>query len=580
MTPHLASSEARGVLDAATAREKTTLLHAFFHWVATKPDAVFLTQPFPDGTVVDFTWAQTGDAVRRLAAYLAGLGLPPKSNVGLLAKNSAHWFVADLAVWAAGHVSVPCYPTLSTENLAYVLTHAGIELLFVGKLDAPAWETMRAALPVGLRTVNLPFGPLQNAAQFDEIVASTPPLETIPEPRADDLATIMYTSGSTGRPKGVAHTFASMLPGTRAFGELFPYAAQDRFLSYLPLAHAAERALVETPALYNGSHVYFANSLETFAQDLKRARPTIFFSVPRLWTKFYAGINAKLPAQKQRVLFRIPFVSRIVKRKILAELGLDRVRVALTGSAPLSESIVRFYRELGLELYEGYGMSENFAASHINYPGDVRPGYVGRPIPGVECRIAPSGEIEVKSPGQMLEYYKLPELTAETMCSDGFFRTGDRGEIDQFGRLKITGRVKDLFKTSKGKYVAPVPIEQRLGAQTAVEAVCVMGLGRSQPFGLLMLAADAAATAKSDSDARTRLERDLETLREGVNEALEAHERLAFLVIVDDAWTIESGLLTPTMKIRRDELEARYLSRAERWESQGRSIIWEIQSTT
>jgi len=575
VTP-IAQEGMRAPLDAQRAAERLTPLHAFYHWVQVKPDEIFLTQPLPDGTVVDYTWAQTADAVRRMAAYVQALALPPKSNIGLLAKNSAQWFMADLAIWSAGHVSVPLYPTLSEDNVAYILSHAEIALLFVGKLDAPAWEIMRPALRADLRTVNLPLGALESGPQWDDIVAHTEPIAEIAEPQLSDVATILYTSGSTGLPKGVVHAFASMLPGTRAFDELFPHDTPDRFLSYLPLAHAAERVIVETPALLNGGRVFFANSLETFNEDLKRARPTLFFSVPRLWTRFHAGVAAKLPLAKQRVLFRIPFVGGRVKKKIIAGLGLDCVRVAFTGSAPLAVPIVRWYRELGLELLEGYGMTENFAESHLCLPNQFRPGYVGPPLPGVECRIAANGEIEVKSPGQMLGYYKMPELTAETMTEDGFFRTGDRGEIDERGRLRITGRVKDLFKTSKGKYVAPVPIEQRLGGDPRIEAVCVAGVGRPQPFALLMLSADAMdATRERDGRARADLDAAFAALLDSVNLALEAHEQLAYAVVVKDPWTIESGLLTPTLKIKRDAIESRYLARADLWERERRRIVWE-----
>src|SRR5690606_24909900 len=208
--------------------------------------------------------------------------------------------------------------------------------------------------------------------------------------------------------------------------------------------------------------VFFSESIGAFVHDMQRARPTLFISVPRLWLKFQHGVFAKVPEKRLSLLLKIPILSHFVKKKVLRGLGLDACRFAGSGSAPIPEELLTWYHDLGLELLEGYGMSENFCYSHISAPGRARVGYVGEPYPEVEQRINELGEIEVKSPGNMLGYFKAPEKTAETITPDGFLKTGDIGEIDAEGRLKITGRVKDLFKTSKGKYVAPAPIENRL----------------------------------------------------------------------------------------------------------------------
>jgi long-subunit acyl-CoA synthetase (AMP-forming) len=228
-----------------------------------------------------------------------------------------------------------------------------------------------------------------------------------------------------------------------------------------------------------------------------------------------------------------------------------------------------------LDLIEVYGMTENAATSHACRRGDVRPGYVGTPLPKVECRIADDGEVLVKSPGQMLGYYRSVEDPQQYFTSDGFFRTGDRGELDEAGRLRITGRVKELFKTSKGKYVAPVPIENRLGSHPFVEAICVTGPGEPQPFALLMLAADKLSQARGDDNTRQQLERELVTLLEQVNATIEDHLRVEYLVVVKEPWTIESGLLTPTLKVRRSQIEDRYLSHAPQWRAAGQRVIWE-----
>jgi long-subunit acyl-CoA synthetase (AMP-forming) len=556
-------------------RDSPTLVHRFLHWERTQPDAICFTQPHPDGTVVDYTWEEAGSQVRRMAAHLESLALPPRSKVAILGKNSAHWIMADLAIWMAGHVPVPLYPTVNAETAQYVLEHSEVRLLFVGKLDGKTdgWNSVRGILPPELPLIALPMAPMPEAPQWDALVGETEPLRDVHLPVPEDLATIVYTSGSTGRPKGVMHTFGSIQAYAGGLKEFCSYTASDRLLSYLPLAHVAERAFVESNLLYNGFRVYFNDSLETFQQDLRRARPTLFISMPRLWTKFYQAICVKLPPEQQALLFEQSEASFALRKQVLTLLGLDAVRIAFTGSAPLSAEITNWYRNLGLELLDVYGMSENYAYSHYSRPGLVRLGYSGQALPGVECRITDEGEILVKAPTQMLGYHKEPELTAQSMTPDGFFRTGDRGELDELGRLKITGRVKELFKTSKGKYVAPAPIENKL-THHKVEAVCVTGHGQRQPFALLMLSADARKELDDGAD-RERLQAELQQLLESVNAALEDPEKLCCLVVVQDVWSMDNGFLTPTMKIKRSIIEERYRAKADAWVRLGRAVILE-----
>jgi len=551
----------------------TTLLHRFLHWERTQPDAIYFTQPYPDGRVVDYTWREVGSQARRMAAYLQSLQLPAHSNIAILGKNSAHWIMADLAIWMAGHVSVPLYPTLNAETAKYIFEHCNARLLFVGKLDGKTdgWEEIRKAVPAGVPMVALPMSPTHDVPQWDALTAQFEPLQDVHLSEPADLATIIYTSGTTGRPKGVMHSFGGMLTYALGSGEFCGTSTKDRVLSYLPLAHAAERAFVESNSLCHGTHVYFSDSLETFARDLQRARPTLFISMPRLWTKFYIGVCAKLPLRTQNLLFALPVVSGLLRKKILTLLGLNEVRLAFTGSAPLPIEITAWYRKLGLELLDVYGMTEDFAWSHYSRPGLVRLGYSGQALPGVERRIDDTGEILIKSPTRMLGYYKDPELTAASMTPDGFFKTGDRGEVDEIGRLKITGRVKELFKTSKGKYVSPAPIENKL-SHPKFESVCVTGPGFAQPFVLLTPSPDGRRELE-DPGSRESLLAELQGLLDDVNAGLEPHEKLSHAVVVKDLWSMDNGFLTPTMKIRRNVIEARYLAKAQEWAQQGRQVV-------
>ncbi len=552
------------------------LVNCLLQWEQRKPDTVYLTQPYGDDKIVDYTWREVADQARRFASYLLSLNYPAGSSIGILGKNSAHWIMADLAILMAGHVSVPLYSTLNAETAQYILQDSETKLLILGKMDGTTdtWHDLKDHLPAGLPIVSLPLSPRPDTLQWLDLIKEHPPLQEIVHRDDNALATIAYTSGSTGKPKGVMHSFRSMTAGMQGLQEIMGVTENDRMLSYLPLAHVAERAAVEVNSLYAGFHVYFAEKLETFQADIQRARPTIFFSVPRLWMKFYLAVNHKISPAKQRILFSIPILSGIIKKKILTGLGFDQIRFALTGAAPLPPEIIIWYRKLGLELLEAFGMTEDFANSHFSRPGQVRIGYVGSATPGTLSRIAANGELEVKSPSFMLGYYKLPEKTAEELTADGFFKTGDRGEFDELGRLRITGRIKELFKTSKGKYIAPAPIEGKFN-HPQLEVSCVTGPDLPQPFILLMLSLEARQALDKGTLSRETLMGELDKLISLVNATLEDHEKLAFAVIVKDQWTMENGFLTPTMKIKRNVIEERYLPFADAWQKQGVRVIWE-----
>ncbi|QGZ58558.1 AMP-binding protein [Paraburkholderia acidiphila] len=555
-----------------------TLVHRFLHWERVQPDTPWLTETTADGRVVDYTWHEVGDQARRMAAYLQSLRLPPRSSISIVGKNSAHWIIADLAIWLAGHISVPVYPTISADTAQYIFEHCDVRLLFVGKLDGKTdgWNEIRKAVPPHAQLIGLPMSPVPQDLQWDDIVAKQAPLQGVHMPAPQELATIIYTSGSTGRPKGVMHSFGTIFEYATRAGEFCGFTPADRVLSYLPLAHTAERSFVESNSLCHGFRVFFNDSLATFVQDLHRARPTVFISMPRLWTKFYQGTCAKIPATQQALLRETTPEAEAFRQRILEMLGLGATRIAFTGSAPLPEEITNWYRALGLELLDVYGMTENFSYSHYSRPGLVRPGYCGQAMPGVECRIAGNGEILLKAPTMMLGYYRQPDLSAQSMTEDGYFRTGDCGELDEIGRLKITGRVKEIFKTSKGKYVAPAPIENKL-SHPKVEAVCATGPALPQPFALLMLSA-AARGELQDAAGHDALRAELKDMLDSVNATLEDHEKLAFVVVVQDAWTTDNGLLTPTMKVRRGAIEERYLPMAHAWAELGQPVVFEAQA--
>ncbi len=562
----------------AQAAPETLALQRLYHWEKTSPERVVFTQPYEgaakgSGQVRTWTWQQALDETRRMATHLQSLGLPAGSKVALISKNCAHWLMTDWAIWMAGFVSVPLYPTLAAGTIRQILEHSEAKLLFVGKLDG--WDGMKAGVPAGMPCIGFPLSPKNDFPTWDDIVAKTAPLAGNPVRPEGELGTIMYTSGTTGMPKGVMHSFGAFAWSLAAGLKRVPLNHETRMLSYLPLSHIAERTLVEHGLLATGMQVWFAESLETFTHDLQRAKPTAFFSVPRLWVKFQQGINHKMPAAKLDRLLKLPLIGGLVRKKILKALGLDQCSFAAGGAAPMPPDLLRWYNKLGLDLVEVYGMTENCGISHATLPGKQRPGTVGLPYDGVQSRIAPAdGEIQMKSAGLMLGYFKEPEQTRDAYTADGWLRTGDKGSLDAEGNLKITGRVKDLFKTSKGKYVAPAPIEDRLVMHDAIEACAVTGANLGQPLGIVMLNADGIAQA-AQPEGRQALEASFTTHLKTINDQLDPHEQLDCLVLVTTPWTVDNGFITPTFKIKRNRVEEVYAANYERWVGARKKIIWE-----
>jgi long-chain acyl-CoA synthetase len=560
---------------AATATRKLLLDYVYEHELA-HANAVFLSQPVGSGQVQCYTWAQTMDQARRMATHLKSLGLEPGARIAVLSKNCAHFFIAELAIWLAGGTTVAIFPTETAETIRYVLQHSGASLLFVGKLDL--WEQQAAAVPTGLPCIAMPLAPATPFEGWDAITKRTTPLTGRVMRAATDIAMLVYTSGSTGSPKGVMHSFdgaTAASVGTRHYvRQSIGAEVEMRLLSYLPLAHIYERAWIECTALVDGHvQVFFAESLDTFLQDLNRARPNVFASVPRLWHKFQQGVFRKMPAKKLDRLLGIPFIGRLVGRRVLQGLGLDQALLAASGSAPIPPELIDWYRRLGLNLMEGYAMSEDFAYSHASTAQFSQAGCVGIPLPGVQVRLSDEGEVLIKSPGQMVGYYLQPELNAQAFTADRFFRTGDQGERSADGLLRLTGRVKELFKTAKGKYIAPAPIENLLNAHPMVELSMVSGVGQSAPYALLLLTEELLARV-GEAHVRAKVEHDLALLLQDVNRQLADYEQLRMLVVADQAWSTDNGLLTPTMKIRRSRIEAAVQARVDGWYASPAAVTW------
>ena len=549
--------------------------HVYGH-EKTRPELVYMTQPIGQGQVIDYTWRETLRQARSMAAYLKAQNLAPGARVAILSKNCAHFIMAELAIWMAGGTTVAIFPTEAGETIRYVLDHSEASFLFVGKLDT--WPLQAPFVPTSIPCIAFPLAPENHYTKWDDVVRQTPPLEGDIARAPTDLAMIMYTSGSTGQPKGVMHNFERISAATegivKTLKETLGDREDNRILSYLPLAHVFERAWVGASSLVHGkTHVFFAESLDSFIQDLNRAKPTMFISVPRLWLKFQQGVFSKMPPAKLNLLLSLPIIGGLVRKKILKGLGLDQVIVAGSGSAPIPAELIVWYRKLGLNLLEGYAMTEDFAYSHNSTEAINAPGCVGVPLEGVQARISEEGEILVKSPGQMVGYYKRPDLDAEAFTADGFFKTGDQGQQRADGLLKITGRVKELFKTSKGKYVAPAPIENKLNVHPMIEMSIVSGVSQPSAYAMVVLSED-IRPKMHEPEVKAQVESELTTLLAQVNSELADYEKLRMLVIANEAWSIENGFLTPTMKIKRSRIEASVESQVASWYEKSGSVFW------
>ena len=545
---------------------RQTPVDMLLHWAQTRPDAVYLHQPV-NRIWQHYTWAQVLDQASRMAGALQQMGLPRGSRIAIISKNCAHWIMADLAIMLGGYISVPLFQNQASDTTRYVLQHAEVQLAFVGKLDEPA--RVDAALPADLPRIVFPYPDALPGQRWDSLISSHAPLPLDTLPAMVDIATIMYTSGTTGNPKGAQHRFRQVSYAASQGCAEFAMSDADRFFSYLPLSHAAERFMVEMISLYGGVPVYFTESLETFPSDLQKVQPTLFFSVPRLWTRFQLGILQKLPQAKLDKLLAIPLLRNLIKAKIKRGLGLSRARMVVTGAAATPPSLLQWYARLGIQIQEGYAMTEAFCYGLVNRPGKIRIGTVGQPLPDCQLRISDEGEIQLKNAALMDEYYREPEKSAEVLTSDGWYRSGDIGEVDQDGYLRITGRLKDQFKTAKGKFVDPAPIEGKLLENQSLEQLCLMGSNLPSTVAVAVLS---EAAQQQPRDAVTR---SLQATLDKTNASLDKHEQISRLIILRQPWTIEGGELTPTLKLKRHIVEQRQAATVQAALAQTHAIYWE-----
>lgn len=549
-----------------------TLPEYFYHWVRVKPNEPFLKQPYGGDWKV-ITYKEAYDEAASVASALQNKGFAKGSHIAIFSKNCYHWILADLAIMMGGHISVPLYHSLSGRQLSEVLKASDAKLLFAGKLDA--WKDHPDQVE-GIPIIRFPHyqgnAQVRQGEEWDKLAGNHELLEKGHVPEPYDLWTILFTSGTTGTPKGVMHVHKSPAQIVKddleteliGVGRL----KEPNFFSYLPLNHVGEKIGIHTNAIVLGGTISFGENIETFIKNLQDTQPALFFSVPRIWTKFYQGVVGKLPLKIQRILFKIPGLSGVLKKKIRKGLGLGNATIVGTGSAITPVYLKKWYKQLGIHLIEAYGMTE--VCGSIAYGADENTPFdsVGKVLKGCEVRIDPqNNEILMKTPYMMKGYYKEPDLTSKVLVND-WLRSGDQGEIDKEGNIRITGRISDAFKTTKGKYITPGKIEELLGSHSKIEQVCVAGLGNPQPIAILNL------TEEAKLEAHSKLEVELTEKLDRVNGSLANYEHISTLIVDQMTWNTENAFVTPTLKIRRKAINERYAARYAEWHHDERRVIW------
>lgn len=563
--------------------------HRVLRMAAERPSTIAY-QAKVNGRWQPTTWKTYGDQIRCAARAMIALGLPRGGKVAILGFNRPEWVIFDHAAMMAGGCPAGIYTTCSAEEVQYIVHHSESLLVLVENADQLAKiEGKRAELPL-LRHIVLMRGPTTSAHQdvltWDDFLAKG---ESLPETELDkrinaieqsDLATLIYTSGTTGPPKGVMLSHGNLAWTSNTLLDIGGRRSNDVLLSYLPLSHIAEQMCSLHMPATNGACIYFAESIEKVPENLKDARPTVFFGVPRIWEKFHSVLAGRLAeatgakkhlvewARKvcrdvnnkrdrgeplpKRLELQYKLADRLVLSKIKQALGFDRVQELISGAAPISADVLEFFSSLDLPIHEVYGQSEDSGPTSFNLHGKTRLGTVGPPLPGLEVKLGEDGEILIKGPNVFLGYYKEAEATAETL-KDGWLCSGDLGSFDADGFLTITGRKKEIIITAGGKNIAPKNIEAALKQSPIIGEAVVIGDRRKYLTALVTLADGAAE--KHDT---TTIQSTIQARIDEVNQSLARVEQVKKFKVLPRPFGIDTGELTPTLKIKRKVVAQKY----------------------
>ncbi|SDI87826.1 long-chain acyl-CoA synthetase [Actinokineospora alba] len=558
----------------------------------------------------EWTWATYADRVASVAIGLKALGVEPGDRVAIHAENRPEWVVADLAIQGIGAQCIGVYPTSPAAEVEYLLSHSGATVLIAEDEEQfdkvaqvrdrlPALRHIVLVDPQGIRVEDHrdvhTFSELENhgdaRAEFAREVSSVDPEAT---------AILVYTSGTTGPPKGAMISHANLVASGRCFIEALGATSEDEVLSYLPLCHIAERLISVIDAVWAGLVVNFGEGGPAFQHDLRDVQPTVFLGVPRVWEKMLAGVEIRMAdaSRLKRGLYQLclrqgrriaprrmaestTFADRVVLalcellvfRALREKLGMSRVRAAISGAAPIAPQVLEFLWAIGIPVREGYGQTENTAICTLTPVGDVRLGAVGTTLPGVEIRIADDGEILTRSAGVFQGYLDNPEATAETVDAEGWLHTGDVGEVDDDGFLRITDRKKDIIITAGGKNISPSEIENLLKVSPFVREAIVIGDRRKFLSALIGVERDTVGnwatrrgityTTYADLSAKPEIEALIAKVVDEANASLANVEKIKRFKVITKELDHEDGELTATQKVKRRAVEQRFAEEIE-----------------
>ncbi|MBW2598807.1 MAG: long-chain fatty acid--CoA ligase [Deltaproteobacteria bacterium] len=566
-----------------------------------------------DGVWEDISWDRMNEMVLKAGLFLISRGVQPGDKIALFSPNRYEWWVADMAILSIGAVNVPIYATNSAKEAEYVIENSDSRMCFVGTMDH-----MEKIMEVKGQLPNL--GEIIIFDDLDTPVSGVMAMEDamkegsgyedkeelerrIKAINIEDVATIIYTSGTTGNPKGVMLTHKNFVSNVNQLEEVDPtfFGGEQIFLSFLPLSHSLERTVGYYAPIYLGKKVAFAEDVTKLVENLKEIRPTFMVSVPRIYEKAHAGILAKVAGGSavKKALFgwamglakqNLPYVcedkprkgffafkynlaDKIIFSKLKDALGMDRINCAISGGGPLSVSDAEFFLGMGVRIFEGFGLTETTPVTHGNKPALIKPGTVGPPVKDTEVEIGEGGEVLIKGPQVMKGYYKNEAATKEAFTDDGFFRTGDIGEIDEDDYLKITGRIKDILVTSGGKNISPQNIENSLFASGFIAQAVVIGDNRKFLSALIVPAFESLehwANEKNISfDSRKELvekEEVIKLFEKEIQENMKNYarvEQIRKFRLMDKEWSQATDELTPTLKLKRKVVNEKYANLIE-----------------
>lgn len=546
-----------------------SICHRLLEREKTNADAVYLRQP-KSAQWHEYTWAEVMDQARRIAHFLQNIGLKKGDKVSIFSKNCAEWFIADFAITLAGLINVPLFSNQHESSIQYVLEHAEVKVVFLGKLDH--FETVRSYIPEHLPTISFDYHSSLSAQFTWKEVLKTEPLTEVVIPNRHDLYTIIYSSGTSGTPRGAMFTHEAIANYLEIFPEdIKRVSAQSHYhlLSYLPLAHVYERSAIQLTSLVIPCDVSFVESLDSFGHNLQEVSPTLFAAVPRIWDVFRHKINQKIPAALLVFLLKVPGVSRFLKKKIQKQLGLERSSGNFSGAAHLPVNLIDFFEKLDVIIQEGYGQTENFAYATLSLKDRLKKGFVGSARLQVDLKLDDNNELLMKGPCLMSGYYKNEEATLAAFNEEGWLRTGDIVEMDAEKRIKILGRVSENFKNQKGEFIAPTPIEKRFGTKKGIEYLCLVG--RELPSNVLLVSLTSSAQSTGKEEMTAYLEKQLHL----TNQGLKSYEKISHILVVKELWAPENNLLTPTLKVKRRVVEEHYHDFIQRAVEEHSKVVWE-----